>query len=186
MKKTISVNLNGSIFVLDDDAYQMLDSYLKQLEKHFANEEGKQEIISDIEARIAEHFKEGIKLENQVINLSEVKRVIEIMGKPGDIDDEKPSGSGNQPYHGYRKMYRDVDERILGGICSGMGHYWKVEPLLFRIIFILTLFWGGLGLLIYIVLWIVVPPAITTSQKLEMRGEPVTAENIGKSFDNKK
>ncbi len=185
MKKTISVNLSGSIFILDEDAYQVLDNYIKQLNKHFANEEGKQEIIADIEARIADHFKAGIKLDNQVINLEEVNRVISIMGKPGDIDDEKPNAEPNTNYQSYRKMYRDLDDKILGGVCSGMGHYWRVEPLLFRLIFILTIFWGGLGLLIYIVMWIVVPAAITTAQKLEMRGEPVTAENIGKSFDKK-
>ena len=185
MKKTISVNLSGSMFVLDEDAYQVLDNYLKQLNRHFANEEGKQEIIADIESRIAEHLKTNIKVENQVISIDEVNRVIEIMGKPGDIDDEQPASESNLNYRSYRKMYRDLDDKILGGVCSGMGHYWRVEPVLFRIIFVLTLFWGGLGLLIYIVLWIVVPPALTSAQKLEMRGEPVTAENIGKSFDKK-
>ncbi|MGD9977316.1 MAG: PspC domain-containing protein [Bacteroidales bacterium] len=185
MKKTVSANLNGSVFVLDEDAYLLLDSYLKQLGKHFANDEGKQEIIADIEARIAEHIKTGIKLENQVIDRDEINRIIEIMGKPGEFGDEKSAGDQNYSYHNYRKMYRDTDEKIMGGVCSGMGHYWRVEPLLFRIIFFLTIFWGGLGLLIYIVLWIVVPPAKTTAEKLEMRGEPVTAENIGKSFEKK-
>ena len=95
MKKTISVNLSGSMFVLDEDAYQVLDNYLKQLNRHFANEEGKQEIIADIEARIAEHLKTNIKVENQVISIDEVNRVIEIMGKPGDIDDEQPTSESN-------------------------------------------------------------------------------------------
>lgn len=185
MKKTISVNLSGNAFLLDEDAYQVLDSYLKQLNRHFANEEGKQEIIADIEARIAEHLKAGIKVDNQVINIEEINRIIGIMGKPGDIDDEKPTDQPYANHHSYRKMYRDIDNKILGGICSGMGHYWRVEPVLFRIIFVLTLLWGGLGLLIYLILWIVVPSALTAAQKLEMRGEPVTAENLGKSFDKK-
>ncbi|MGE0077755.1 MAG: PspC domain-containing protein [Bacteroidales bacterium] len=187
MKKTISVNLNGSIFVLDEDAYQVLDNYLKQLNRHFANEEGKQEIIADIEARIAEHLKSGIKIENQIINLEEINRIIEIMGKPGDLGDEKPQSESSRTYHNYKKMYRDIDDKMLGGVCSGMGHYWKVEPALFRIIFLLSIFFFvGTSILVYIILWIVIPPALTTAQKLEMRGEPVTAENIGKSFDNKK
>jgi len=185
MKKTISVNLNGSVFVLDEDAYQLLDNYIKQLNKHFASEEGNQEIIADIESRIAEHLKSGLKVDNQVINVDEVRRVIEIMGKPGDIDDAGVSQETNTQYQSYRKMYRDLDDKILGGVCSGMGHYWRVEPVLFRIIFALTILWGGLGFFIYLILWIVVPAATTTAQKLEMRGEPVTAENIGKSFDKK-
>ncbi|MCB8964998.1 MAG: PspC domain-containing protein [Bacteroidales bacterium] len=186
MKKTISVNLSGSIFILDDDAYQVLDEYLKQLDRHFASVEGKQEILADIEARIAEHLKAAIRVDNQVVSVDEIRRIVGVMGYPNDIDDTTVDASYNQSSRSYRRLYRDLDSKVLGGVCSGIGHYWRVEPVLFRIIFVLTLFWGGLGLLIYLVLWIVVPPALTASQKLEMQGESVNAENIGKSFDNKK
>lgn len=187
MKKTITVSLGRSVFTLEDDAYNVLNGYLKRLEYHFSKEEGKQEILADIESRIAEHLREGIKTEGQVIDLGEVQRVIRIMGDPGEISGEE-NGKGNYStnYHRYRRLYRDTDDRILGGICSGMGHYWRIEPLLFRILFFITLFWGGLGFFTYIILWIVIPPAITTSQKLEMKGEPANADNIGKSFTNQK
>jgi phage shock protein PspC (stress-responsive transcriptional regulator) len=183
MKKTISVSLGGSVFVLEEDAYNVLSGYLKRLELHFSGVEGMREIISDIELRIAEHLKENIKIDSQVVDLIEINRVIRIMGEPGEMDGGKTMQNNYRTdYRNYRRMYRDVDDRILGGVCSGMGSYWRVEPLVFRIIFIVTLFWGGLGLLTYLILWVVIPPALTTAQKLEMRGEPVTADNIGKSF----
>lgn len=187
MKKTTTVSLSGSIFTLEEDAYNVLNGYLKRLEFHFANEDGRQEIIADIETRIAEHLRESIKVEGQVVDLNEVNRIIKIMGEPGEIDgEEKMKNTMQNDYRSYRRLYRDMDDRVLGGVCSGMGYYWRIEPLIFRIIFILTLFWGGLGLITYIILWIVVPPALTSAQKLEMKGEPVTADNIGKSFNEDK
>lgn len=185
MKKTMTVSLNGSIFNLEEDAYNVLNGYLKRLEFHFSNEEGKQEIISDIETRIAEHLRENIKNENQAVDINEINRIIKIMGEPGEIEgDETMKNSMQEDYRNYRRLYRDMDDRILGGVCSGIGYYWRIEPLVLRLIFVFTLFWGGLGLITYIILWIVVPPAVTPSQKLEMKGEPVTADNIGKSFND--
>lgn len=186
MNKTISVNLSGNVFILEDDAYEMLQNYLRELSAHFANEQGCAEIIEDIETRIAEHFRTEIKVERQVICVSQVSKVIEIMGRPGQIDDEVEPENTTSNKRTYRHMYRDVDDRIVGGVCSGMGYYFKLEPLLFRIIFIITSFLGGLGIILYAILWLVVPQAQTKAQKLEMRGEPVTAENIGKEFDNSK
>jgi phage shock protein PspC (stress-responsive transcriptional regulator) len=185
MKKTMTVSLSGSIFNLEEDAYSVLNGYLKRLEFHFSKEEGKQEIITDIESRIAEHLRETIKNENQAVDLNEINRIIKIMGEPGEIEGaENMKNSVQDDYRSYRRLYRDIDDRILGGVCSGMGYYWRIDPLVLRIILIVIFFWGGLGLLTYIVLWIVIPPAVTTAQKLEMKGEPVTADNIGKSFND--
>jgi phage shock protein PspC (stress-responsive transcriptional regulator) len=188
MKKTTTVSLNGSIFTLEEDAYNVLHGYLKRLEFHFSKEEGKQEIISDIESRIAEHLRENIKTDNRAVDLEEIKRVIKIMGEPGEIEGEENMKNDYQnDYRSYRRLYRDTDDRILGGVCAGMGHYWRVEPLLLRIIIILfTLFGVFPGLIVYIILWIVIPPAITNAQKLEMKGEPATADNIGRSFTESK
>ena len=186
MKKTLTVSLNGRSYELEEDAFKMLDEYLKQLESYFAEDAGKQEILSDIESRIADHFDESSRVRGVVIGAAEVRRVIEIMGTPSDIADGEKVPKTEKPHRSYRKLYRNMDDKVLGGVCSGMGCYWNVEPLLFRIIFIISIFWGGLGLLVYAILWIAVPPALTTTQKLEMRGEEVTAENIGKSFENKK
>ncbi|NOU18183.1 MAG: PspC domain-containing protein [Bacteroidales bacterium] len=185
MKKTTTVSLSGSIFTLEEDAYNVLNGYLKRLEFHFSKEEGKQEIISDIESRIAEHLRETIKTQNQAVDINDINRIIKIMGEPGEIEGEENMKNDYQnDYRSYRRLYRDTDDKIIGGVCAGMGHYWRVEPLLLRIIIILLTVFGVFpGLIIYIILWIVIPPALTNTQKLEMRGEPVTADNIGKSFN---
>lgn len=189
MKKTVTVSLNRNVFTLEEDAFHVLNGYLKRLEYHFSKDEGKQEILSDIEARIAEHLRENVKVDGQVINLEEVQRVINIMGDPGQIaGEEETKGTSDSKYRNYRHLYRDMDDRVLGGICAGMGSYWRIEPLLIRIIFVLITILGAffVGIITYIVLWIVIPPALTTAQKLEMKGEPVTADNIGKSFNEYK
>jgi len=185
MKKTTTVSLSGSIFTLEEDAYNVLNGYLKRLEFHFSKEEGKQEIISDIESRIAEHLRETIKTQNQAVDINEINRIIKIMGEPGEIEGEENMKNDYQnDYRSYRRLYRNTDDKIIGGVCAGMGHYWRVEPLLLRIIIILLTVFGVFpGLIIYIILWIAIPPALTNAQKLEMRGEPVTADNIGKSFN---
>jgi phage shock protein PspC (stress-responsive transcriptional regulator) len=183
MKKTVTVSLGGVVFCLDDDAYRELSAYLRRLEIHFSKEPDRKEILNDIEARMAEHLKERITGENQVVTQSEIKRVIDIMGEPSEIgaNDSKRESYRNSS-RTYRRMYRDPDNRILGGVCSGMAAYWNIDPIIIRILFVIAFFWGGGGLLVYIILWIVIPQADTIAEKLEMRGEPVTAENIGKSF----
>ncbi|HDP74386.1 MAG TPA: PspC domain-containing protein [Bacteroidales bacterium] len=178
MKRTISVSLNGKAYMLEDDAYHVLDRYLKGLEAHFANAPNKKEIVGDIESRIAEHFDDSIKVPGQVVNLDEVKRVIKLIGTINDFDSSSSFAPSDNKGRVYPKLYRDVDDRILCGVCSGMGHYWRVDPVLFRLVFFLLALWGGLGVLIYIVLWVVVPPAITPTQKLEMKGEKININNI--------
>ncbi|HOP03496.1 MAG TPA: PspC domain-containing protein [Tenuifilaceae bacterium] len=183
MKKTVTVSLGGVVFCLDDDAYRELSAYLNRLEVHFSKETDRREILNDIEARMAEHLKERVTSENMVVTISEIKRVIQIMGEPSDIGaSESKRDSYRRENRAYRRMYRDPDNRILGGVCSGMAAYWDIDPIIIRILFVVAFFWGGGGLLVYIILWIVIPQADTIAEKLEMRGEPVTAENIGKSF----
>jgi len=184
MKQTYSINLGGMVFNIDDDAYQVLKKYLEQIEMHFANTSERQEIMADIEARIGELFQESTKTINKAVDLKDVENAIRILGDPDEIG-ESENGSGPQSKTKYRpsrsrRMYRDPDNRLLGGVCSGMGAYWQIDPLVFRIIFIITIF-GFVGPIIYLILWIVIPEAKTTAQKLEMRGEPVNISNIGKS-----
>ena len=115
--------------------------------------------------------------------MDDVDEMITIMGNPEEFDDEKDDGSfqaSSFTASGYRRMYRDPDNRVLGGVCGGMGAYWHIDPVILRIIFVLAFLGFGVGLLIYILLWIVIPEAKTTAQKLEMKGEPVTISNIGR------
>jgi phage shock protein PspC (stress-responsive transcriptional regulator) len=180
MKKTFSVNLGNRVYSIDDDAYNKLKEYLDRIESYFSDQKEREDIINDIETRISELFAERLSVSKQVITLNDVTEVIKIMGDPQEI-----SGAGEKPTAeperstGPRRIYRDPDDRMIGGVCSGLGAYLGIDPVIMRILFILFLIFG-IGLLVYIILWIVVPEARTTAQKLEMRGDTVNASNIGR------
>jgi phage shock protein PspC (stress-responsive transcriptional regulator) len=179
MKITVSINLGGYSFNIDEDAYAELKSYLKNLEFHFAGEESSSEILSDIETRMAELFRTKINSYKQVINIEDVRQVISVLGTPEDISDkEGPSARDKFSTPGYHRMYRDPDHRIIGGVCSGMGAYWDIDPIIIRIIFVALVLAGGIGVLVYLILYIVLPEAKTTAQKIEMKGNPVNIHNI--------
>jgi phage shock protein PspC (stress-responsive transcriptional regulator) len=189
MKITVSINLGGYSFNIDEDAYAELKMYLKNLEHHFADEESSSEILSDIETRMAELFRAKLTTYKQVISIEDVRQAISVLGTPEDIsDNEGPSSREKFSSPGYHRMYRDPDHRIIGGVCSGMGAYWDIDPLIVRIIFLALLLAGGIGALVYIILYIVLPEAKTTAQKIEMKGEPVNIHNIKeavkKEFDS--
>jgi len=191
MKITVSINIGGIAFYIDEDAYSELKRYLRSLELHFAKENSSAEIMADIEARIAELLKTRIGDYKQVVTISDVREVISILGTPEDISDEQNGGGYERMAStSYHRMYRDPDERIIGGVCSGMAAYWRMEPWIVRVIFIVLSLPGGLGILIYVVLWIVLPEARTTAQKIEMKGDPVNIHNIKDSvkeeFENVK
>ncbi|MGQ9621193.1 MAG: PspC domain-containing protein [Bacteroidales bacterium] len=179
MKITLSVNLGGFSFNIDEDAYEELRQYLKRLEEHFSGEESASEIMNDIEARISELLRVKLTGYKQVITIEDIREVISVLGRPEDFTGDNGTRERDRYFSaGYHRMYRDPDNRILGGVCGGMGAYWRIEPWILRIIFLAFLFAGGFGLLVYIVLWIVLPEASTTAQKIEMRGEPVNIHNI--------
>jgi phage shock protein PspC (stress-responsive transcriptional regulator) len=179
MKITVSINLGGYSFNIDEDAYAELKRYLKNLELHFAGEESSSEILSDIEARMSELFRAKLTAYKQVITMDDVRNVISVLGTPEDIsDNEGTSARDKFSSPGYHRMYRDPDNRIIGGVCSGMGAYWNIEPWILRVIFLALVLGGGLGILVYLILYIVLPEAKTTAQKIEMKGEPVNIHNI--------
>jgi len=189
MKITVSINLGGYSFNIDEDAYAELKNYLKNLELHFAGEESSSEILSDIETRMAELFRSKITSYKQVINIDDVQQAISVMGTPEDIsDNDGPSARDKFSAPGYHRMYRDPDHRMIGGVCSGMAAYWDIDPLIVRVIFIALALGGGLGVLVYLILYIVIPEAKTTAQKIEMKGNPVNIHNIKdsvkKEFDS--
>jgi phage shock protein PspC (stress-responsive transcriptional regulator) len=179
MKITVSINLGGYSFNIDEDAYTELKMYLKNLELHFASEESSSEILSDIESRLAEIFRTKIAAYKQVVDMSDVRQAISIMGTPEDIsDNEGPTVREKFATPGYHRMYRDPDHRVIGGVCSGMGAYWDIDPVIVRIIFVAITLAGGIGALVYLILYVVLPEARTTAQKIEMKGNPVNIHNI--------
>jgi len=186
MNKTISINLGGFFFHIDEDAYQKLSRYFDAV-KRSLSADGRDEIMKDIESRIAELFQERLKNDKQVVGLTEIEEVISIMGQPEDykIDDEKStyqssSSSSTNFYYPSKRLYRDKENGMLGGVMAGLGHYIGIDTLWLRIIMVILFFGFGTGLFVYIVLWILVPEAVTTTQKLEMKGEPITISNIEK------
>lgn len=185
MKKALKINLSGQIFHIDEDAYEKLRIYLDTISSHFSNVEESKEIISDIEARISEHFSEKVKDNNQVITLQDVEEIIEIMGKPEEIADEEEKDS-KKTYNysesrSNRRLYRDPDNAVVGGVAAGLGAYFGIDTLIIRILFVVLILVGwGFPLILYIVLWIAVPNAITAAEKLEMKGEKVNVSNLEK------
>ena len=193
MKKTFTINISGSIFHIDEDAFEKLQRYLQMLNRHFGTAIEGQEILQDIEARIAELLSDRTSNKVEVVTDAMVDEVIARMGKAEDFmepGDQEPSVTaraagdtmaGDQPIR--RRLYRDGENRVLGGVCSGLGAYFNIDMVILRAIFVLAFFLGlGTSLLIYIILWIVVPKAKTTAQRLEMRGKEATISNIEKSI----
>ncbi len=178
MKKTNTINLGSIIFHIEEDAFSQLQNYLNAIRSYFSTSEGQDEIITDIESRIAEIMQEK---KISIITSSEVEDVIAIMGKPeeyGDESDEAGFTETRATPKKRMKIFRHPDDKILGGVCGGLGAYFNVDPVLFRLGFLLTMLIGGFGLLGYLILLVIAPLADRASDYLEMRGEPVTAETI--------
>ena len=185
MNKTVNINLAGVFFHIDEDAYAKLQHYLDTIKRSLNNTQGKDEIIADIEARIAELFSEKLKTERQVISYKEVDEVIAIMGQPEDymVDEEifedEPSYTHSHHKTTGKQLFRDTDHSYVGGVSSGLAHYMGIESIWVRLLWvILTIASSGAFILIYLALWIFVPEAKTTADKLSMRGEEVNISNI--------
>ncbi|HIF83618.1 MAG TPA: PspC domain-containing protein [Candidatus Marinimicrobia bacterium] len=185
MKKTNTINLGGIIFHVDEDAFTKLQNYLNAIRSYFSKSDGQEEIIADIESRIAEIFQEK---KISIITIVQVDDVIAIMGKPEDYGDGEHDEKITKPHEKnqrIRKIFRHPDDKILGGVCGGLGAYFNVDPVLFRLGFLLTMFIGGFGFFVYLILWVIAPLADRASDHLEMHGEPVTAGTIGRAVASK-
>jgi phage shock protein PspC (stress-responsive transcriptional regulator) len=187
MKRVETIHINGIVFSIDDDAFGKLSSYLNTLSKYFEKEQGGAEIIADIEARISELF----TVQEKVITLADVTKVIETLGTPEDIagadagaesNAVPPPRTAQHPPKSSQRLYRDPDKRYLGGVCSGIAAWLGVTPLAIRLVFFVIAVFYGISLAVYFLLWIFLPKAKTTAQKLEMRGEPVNISNIEKNI----
>ena len=184
MNKTVNINLGGLVFHIDEDAFQKLTNYFGAIKRSLSNTSGKDEIIKDIEIRIGELISEKHTSDKQVISLREVEEIISIMGQPEDYRIEGDEPIDDEPIYTNtkitKKLYRDEENGAIGGVLAGLGHYFGIDKAWLRVILLIMVFAGGTGVLAYIILWIAMPAAKTTSEKLEMRGEPVTISNIEK------
>ncbi|MEZ4858189.1 MAG: PspC domain-containing protein [Flavobacteriaceae bacterium] len=188
MNKTVNINLAGTFFHIDEDAYGKLQRYLVAIKKSLSDPQGSDEIIKDIEARIAELFSEKLKTSTQVVTLKELDEVIAVMGQPEDyaVDDEifeDAPKTAKKSRSSHKQLFRDIDNKFISGVSSGLGHYIGLDAVWVRLIWILlTLFSSGTFIIVYILFWILVPAAESTSDKLKMTGEPINISNIEKKF----
>ena len=189
MNKTVTINISGIIFHIEEDAYESLSKYLATIKGYFSNTDGGNEIMSDIEARIAELLQERTNAVKQVVLMTDVDHVKGIMGKPEDFgdaqnkeEDKKEQETFNSDEKIKRRLFRNPDEKAIGGVCSGLAAYFDVDIVWIRLATFLLIFFGGLSLWVYIILWIIIPEAKTTADKFAMRGESGNINNIVQNF----
>ncbi|MBK7270693.1 MAG: PspC domain-containing protein [Flavobacteriales bacterium] len=193
MKKTLTANISGTVFHIEEDAYAKLQRYLDTVRAQFSGSDGRDEIMADIESRIAELFTERL-VGRQVVTIDDVDHVIATMGQPEDYvgEDRDTAGQteasganpGTKNTAGQRRLMRDTEDSWVGGVLSGSAAYFGTEALWLRIAFIVFICLGwGTPIFLYLLLWILVPRATTPAEKLQMRGEPVTVENIRRVFE---
>ena len=184
MNKTVNINLGGLVFHIDEDAFQKLTNYFGAIKRSLSNTSGQEEIIKDIEIRIGELISEKHTSDKQVISLREVEEIISIMGQPEDYRIEGEETIEAELIYTNtkitKKLYRDEENAAIGGVLAGLGHYFGIDKAWLRVILLIMVFAWGTGFVAYIILWIAMPAAKTTSEKLEMRGEAVTISNIEK------
>lgn len=180
MKRTVNVALGGRKFTLEEDAWAELDLYLEKLRQRYINMgEDPATIMDDVEIRIGEYLWEWRGSYQQVVQLEDILRVEKIMGKDTDPEMGQEQRQSVQPTRdGKRQLMRDTQHRVIGGVCSGLAHYFGMDLVLIRIISLVCLLALGASFWVYIILWIAVPAAQTEAQQLAMRGYALTPENL--------
>ncbi len=190
MKKTVSVNIKGINFLIEEDAYELLQDYLDRLKVSLKNETGSQEIIEDVELRIAEISSSKLTDSKTVIELNDIKEILAALGDPEDfIDDENEDEPSRSSYksndqHSEKRLFRDSDNAILGGVCAGIANYFKIDVVIIRALFIVIFFAAGFGIPVYIILWFIVPKTKSTIDRLRMKGRPITVETVREEVEN--
>lgn len=191
MNKVFNINLGGYPFTIDEGAYEHLRTYLDAIHRHFRQTEGYEEITHDIEARLAELFREHLS-NRPIVSIQDVEDAIAIMGRPEDfgadpMSDEDPaedhsSGSeGSFKIKTGKRLFRDPDEQVIGGVAAGLTAYFGIpDPIWIRLLFVLMVISGGFGIPLYLILWAIMPEAKTAGDRLAMRGEPINVSNISR------
>ena len=193
MQQTISINLGGLVFHIEKDAFDQLQDYLAQIKNHLQDNESREEILQDIESRIAEMFQERLSSRKEAITQADLLAVKTALGEPAafgtnadadqDTNQQQAKTESNKgEYTRKGRIHRDLDNKVIAGVCSGIAQYYRFDPVWLRLLFIVALLASGSGIVVYIILWIIIPPAKTPVQKMEMRGERVTVSNIEQSF----
>ncbi len=194
MKKVLNISLANRSFTLEEDAYKRLSDYLEHFRTRLAASSSipytqNAEVMEDLESRIAELFAQEVGSDGRVVSIGLVDRVTRQLGMP----DGKPESPASEPYSptadsapAKKKIYRDYDNKRIAGVCSGLAVYLDVDIVLIRVLMLVALVAGSAGFWIYIICWIAIPKAVTATQKCEMHGLPVTAENLARFAQTQK
>jgi len=189
MNKTIIININGIVFHIEEDAYDVLKLYMTDVKRHFSTSADSLEITTDIENRIAEMFNETLANQNkQVIVEADVKLIVEQMGTVEDFEfaenDAKASGAGAYTYNTERRrLFRDPDDHLVSGVAAGIANYFDIQAVWIRLAFALSFAFAGSGFILYIILWIVIPKAVSRADRMAMKGEKQDLKGFKKSFE---
>jgi phage shock protein PspC (stress-responsive transcriptional regulator) len=186
MKRTVSVNIKGMNFLIEEDAYELLQQYIDRLTHVLRNDKGSKEIIEDIELRVAELCSSKLNDRKQVIEIDDIRSILDTLGDPSQFIDEEPTDSDSftqttsekKQYSSDKRLFRDLDNASIAGVCSGISNYLNIDIVIIRAIFLVIFIFGGFGFPLYVILWIVVPKANSTIDKLRMRGKPITVESV--------
>jgi len=192
MKKVVNAGIGGRSFTINEDAYARLENYLSKFRSKLKDVSA-EEVMDDIESRIAELFSAEVGSGTRVVDLDLVEKVISQLGMPDGSNaagstssEERTKSSEPQSKKGPRKMYRDSDDRRIAGVCSGLSLYFDIDVVIIRILMLVAFIVGSAGGWIYLILWIVVPKAMTPAEKCELRGLAPTAENMARFSSYKK
>lgn len=191
MKKTLDIGIGGKSFIIDEDAHERLKQYLDTFRSRLADGQGN-EVMDEIEARIAELLNENLGSGQQTVSLALVNEITAKLGMPDGkpefkaIDDNNVNEKEENTMNPVKKLYLDVENRKLGGVCAGLAAYFDIDVTIIRIVFLALLIGGGFGFWLYLIFWIVAPKALTPAQKCEMRGWEANAENMAKFTDSSK
>ena len=189
MKKTVSINIKGINFLIEEDAYELLQDYLERLKQTLKNEEGSQEIVEDVELRIAEICSSKISESKTVIEHSDIQEILATLGNPEDyIDEDDESNYSNESNSKYQKsekrLFRDTENGTIAGVCMGISNFLNIDVVIVRAIFVVIFLFAGFGLPLYIILWIIVPQTKSTIDRLRMKGKPITVETVREEVEN--
>lgn len=186
MKKTITVNIKGLSFTIEEDAYEVLQKYLSRLSSAFEGQMGGEDIIEDLEIRIAELFNAKLNESKTVIEMIDVREVLTTLGEPeemindveNDDEEEYSAHDSSRNTSNEKRLFRDEENAVLGGVCAGIANYFNLDVVVIRIIFAVILLFGGFGIPLYIILWIAIPRAKNTIDRLRMKGRPINVETV--------
>ena len=194
MKKVLNISLGSRSFTLEEDAYKRLSEYLEHFRTRLVASSGvpisqNAEVMDDLESRIAELFMQEVGGDGRVVGIDLVERVTSQLGMP-DGAPESPNAGPSPTYDDdapvRKKVYRDYDNRRIAGVCAGLATYLDIDVVLARVLMLVALVAGTAGFWIYVICWIAVPKAVTATQKCEMYGLPVTAENLARFSKSQK